>query len=239
MLYASVSFGDAPRCEQSLECRHRSSKSLSSQLTRGFPSLALTSLWRSHTHRDRDARESTRGGDARESTRKSARHVAHGYKSPSASKNRRACTRCVAVGTSWARGGKERNVGVSSVEARRRTRDAPSTRRRGREARVPGNAPPSCVTARKRIQQRNTVSPVVSSSSRAHAPRPTPRVPIHPRPMDTTHHRWTPHDRTTSSARRVRYRPRTWRRTCPLSSNTRPHRTSRPDFPANRSPSNE
>lgn len=131
-VYASASFGDASWWEQSVECRHRSSKSLSAQLTRGFPSLALTSLWRSHTHRDRDARESTRGGDASTSTRKSARHVAHGYKSPSASKNRRACTRCVAVGTSWAEGRKgkqrRRQSKRNAAEARRRRGDAGARR---------------------------------------------------------------------------------------------------------------
>ena len=79
---------------------HRASSAAMAQLTRGFPSFAFTSLCRSHTQRDNASRLSTRGGFRSISSRKSTRQVEHGYKSPSASKNRRACTLCVADGTS-------------------------------------------------------------------------------------------------------------------------------------------
>ena len=78
--------------------RHRASNASIAHDIFAFPSFSFTTLCRSHTHFASASRDSHLGGCASTSARKSALHVAHGYRSPSASKNRRACTRCACVG---------------------------------------------------------------------------------------------------------------------------------------------
>ena len=128
--------------------RHLSSKSLSAQLLTGLFSLRLTSLCRSHTQTLNASRDSTLGGFALISSLKSFWHIEHGYKSPSASKNRRAWIFCAADGLSCTRQRNVRQFSQSSCSLARCYEcilSLANVRLRHRYA--PGNTPQWCVTA--------------------------------------------------------------------------------------------